>query len=73
MQNICWTETNKSVKNWIKAQIYLREWWSANGETPWIFTNLKLVIYMENGYIEHNDRFSTNSESTVFETSVDDD
>jgi hypothetical protein len=28
---------------------------------------------MEKGYIEHKDRFSTNSESTVFETSVDDD
>ena len=30
-------------------------------------------IYWKKGYIEHNDRFSTNSESTLFETSVDGD
>ena len=34
---------------------------------------LKLVIYIGKGYIEHNDHFSTNSESDVFEASVDDD
>ena len=35
-------ETNKSANNWIKAQIYLMEWQSANGKTPQIFTNLKI-------------------------------
>ena len=29
-------------------------------------------IYWKKGYIEHNDRFSINSESNVFEASVDD-
>jgi hypothetical protein len=30
-------------------------------------------IYWKKGYIEYNDHFSTNSESNVFEASVDDD
>ena len=30
-------------------------------------------IYWKKGYIEHNDRFSTNSESNVFKASVNDD
>ena len=46
-------EVNKSRNNWIKAQLYLIEWQSVNDKTPQIFTKLKMVIYMEKGYIEY--------------------